>query len=119
MHLLIADDHPVVRNRISGIIRETYPEAELIVLSGGNEVLEHLAANKCDLLIMDIKMPGRSGIDVLRTLRITNTLPVIMISSHCSKEYSIALEKAGANAFITKQHINDSLIPAIEKLIQI
>lgn len=118
MHLLIADDHPAIRQRVTGIIRESFPEAELIVLSGGNEVLEHLASHKCDLLIMDIQMPDRSGIDTLRTLRVTSALPVIIISSHCSEEYSAAVKKVGANTFIAKQSISDTLVPAIEKLLE-
>lgn len=118
MHLLIADDHPAVRNRLSGIIRESFPEAKLIMLPGGNEVLDHLALHTCDLLIMDIKMPGRSGIEVLKAIRLTNTIPVIIISSHCSNEYSTAVKKAGANAFITKQSISETLIPVIGQLIK-
>jgi DNA-binding NarL/FixJ family response regulator len=119
MHLLIADDHLDVRTRITGIIRESFPEAELFVYSSGTEVLEHLVSHKCDLIIMDIKMPGVSGIEVLRSVRSSKTLPVIMISSQPDEQYSSALLRAGANAFITKQSMSEMLIPAIEHLVKI
>lgn len=118
MHLLIADDHPAVRTRITEIIRDSFPEAELLIFSDGRDVLEHLSVHKCDLVIMDIKMPGLSGIEILKSLRPVNSLPVVMISSQPGEQYHAATIRAGANAFISKQSISEQLIPVIQNLLE-
>jgi two-component system invasion response regulator UvrY len=119
MNLLIADDHPGVRTRISEIIKEAFPAAKLMVLPDGTKVLEQVASQRYDLVIMDIKMPGSSGLEVLRSLRSTSALPVIIISSHPEEQYSAAAISAGANLFICKQSMTEKLIPAIAALVSI
>jgi two-component system, NarL family, invasion response regulator UvrY len=69
MHILIADDHGVVRRGLKGILAEALPGADFSEAGSGDEVLNHLSKAKVALLVMDISMPGRSGMDVLRDVK--------------------------------------------------
>lgn len=116
MQVLIADDHAGVRERVAEIIQELHQEAEILFFSNGKHVLDHPSANISDLLIMDINMPGLGGMEVLKRLRASSTLPVVLISSHCENQYENAALAAGANAFINKQSLGEKLPGVLQKL---
>ena len=118
MHLLIADDHAGVRSRIASIIIESFPSAELSYCSNANDALSYLQRNTCDILIMDINMPGITGIEALRRLRSSSDLPVIIMSSNCENQYTRAALAAGANAFINKQSLGEKLQQTIEYIVK-
>jgi DNA-binding NarL/FixJ family response regulator len=82
MHLLIADDHPAIHSRVAEIVSESFEKITILHARSGREVLDHFASAPCDLLIMDVSMPGLSGIDVLRNLRERTSIPIILISTH-------------------------------------
>ncbi|MBI5462022.1 MAG: response regulator transcription factor [Gammaproteobacteria bacterium] len=117
IRVFIADDHPVVRAGIKQILAE----AQDIELCGeaenGQEVLEKVERCKPHVLILDIAMPGRNGIETLK--RITDTHPdiaVIILSMYPEDQYALRLLKSGASGYLTKECASDQLVTAVRKV---
>jgi DNA-binding NarL/FixJ family response regulator len=118
MHILIADDHAVVRRGLKEILADALPGAEFSEAGNGDEVLSHLAKLKASLLVLDINMPGRSGMDVLRDVKHTYPrLPVIILSCHPEEQYAVRCLRAGAAAYINKEGAPEELALAIKKIL--
>ena len=102
--IIIADDHAVVRTGLQMILDET-PD---LVISGeartGNELLEKLRAERFDLIVLDISMPGRDAMDVLKEIKINwPALPVVIFTMNPDEIYSLRMIRAGASAYINKE----------------
>ena len=115
--VFIADDHPVVRAGIKQILAE----ADDIELCGeaesGHEVLEKLGTAKPDVLILDIAMPGRNGVETLK--RVIDTEPhiaVIILSMYPEDQYALRLLKSGASGYLTKECASEQLVSAVRKV---
>lgn len=117
--ILIADDHTIVREGLKQIISETPDMAVVAEASNGEDVLEKVSANKYDVILLDISMPGRSGLDILRQLKIVKPkLPIMMLSVHPEEQYAVRALRAGASGYLTKESAPDELIAAIRKISQ-
>jgi DNA-binding NarL/FixJ family response regulator len=115
---LIADDHAVVRQGLKQILGDT-PE---MVVAGeattGQEVLDKVRAETWDVVVLDISMPDRSGLDVLKQLRSERPrLPVLVLSMHSEDQYAVRVLKAGASGYLTKDSAPDELVKAIRKVV--
>jgi DNA-binding NarL/FixJ family response regulator len=116
--VLIADDHAILRRGLKEIlVRElevvTCGEAE-----DAQQVLEEVQNETWDLLILDISMPGRSGLDLLSDLQRTNPkLPVSVLSMHAEDQYGKRVLKAGASGYMNKESAPEDLIKAIQKVL--
>ncbi|MGB7548947.1 MAG: response regulator transcription factor [Terracidiphilus sp.] len=118
MHILIADDHGVVRRGLREILADALPGAEFSEAANGDEVLSHLGKSTITLLVLDINMPGRSGIDVLRDVKHTYPrLPVIILSCHPEDQYAVRCLRAGAAAYINKESAPEELAIATKKIL--
>jgi len=115
--ILIADDHTIFREGLKHILAE---HPDLVVAdeaSNGQEVLEKIWKNEYDILLLDISMPGITGIDVLKQLRTEKPrLAVLVLSMHPEEQYAIRVLKAGASGYLTKESAPDELITAIRKI---
>lgn len=115
--ILIADDHPVVRKGLREIIEET-PDMKVVdEASNGQEVLEKVYKKDFDVLLLDISMPGRSGLDILNELK--NQYPklaVLVLSIHPEEQYAMQVLKAGASGYLTKKSAPDELVYALQKV---
>ena len=115
--ILIADDHPIVRQGFKQVLSET---ADLVVADeagNGQEVLALVARKEYDVILLDISMPGKNGLEVLKELRITNTkIPVLILSIYPEEQYAIRALKAGASGYLTKASAPEELISAIRKV---
>ena len=90
MHILIADDHAVVRRGLKDILADAIPAARFSEAGSGDQVLAHLAQSEAALVVLDINMPGRSGLDVLRDIkRAYPRLPVIILSMQPEDQYAV------------------------------
>ena len=112
--ILVADDHTIVREGLKQILAETSD----IVVSGeaanAQEILNKILKNDYDIVLLDISMPGRSGLDVLKTLKsIKPQLPVLILSMHPEEQYAVRALKGGASGYLTKESAPDELITAI------
>jgi DNA-binding NarL/FixJ family response regulator len=118
MHILIADDHSVVRRGLKEILADALPGTLFSEAGSGDEVLSHLEKTKTALLVLDISMPGRSGMDVLRDVKHTYPrLPVIILSVHPEDQYAVRCLRAGAAAYINKESAAEELAIATKKIL--
>jgi len=118
MHILIADDHAVVRRGLRDILAEALPGVRFSEAGSGDEVLSHLAGGNVGLLVLDINMPGRSGLDVLRDVKQTYPrLHVIILSMQPEDQYAVRCLRAGAAAYINKDSATEELAQATKKIL--
>ena len=115
--ILVADDHAIVREGLKQIVADTSD----IVVAGeavdGQEVLDQVRKEDWDLILLDLAMPGRGGIDTLKNLKAEKPgLPVLILSMYPEEQYAIRALKAGAAGYVTKQSAPEELIDAIRKV---
>lgn len=112
--LLIADDHAIVR---AGLIEFISAQGDLQVAAeaaSGDEVLAHLRSEKFDVVVLDISMPNKNGIDTLRVIRQTQPdLPVLVLSGYPEEQYVVNLVRVGASGYIAKDAPPQEMIRAI------
>lgn len=114
--ILIADDHPVVRKGLKEIIEKTPSMMVSDEASNGQETLEKVRKSDFDVVLLDISMPGRSGLDILKELKSEKPeLSVLILSMHPEEQYAVRVLKAGASGYLTKESAPDELIAAIKK----
>jgi len=117
LRILIADDHPVFRQGLRQILNEASDMVVTDEVSNGLEVLGRVRAGCCDVILLDISLPGRNGIDILKQLKKERPrLPVLMLTMHPEEQYAIRALKAGASGYLTKESTPDELITAIRKV---
>src|SRR6266542_2268819 len=118
IRILIADDHAILRRGLKEILmREldgvTWGEAE-----NGEQVLDQIQSRDWDLLILDITMPGRGGLDVLKNLKaLRPRLPVLVLSMHPEDQYGKRVLKAGASGYMNKESAPEELMKAVRRLL--
>ena len=118
MRILIADDHAVVRRGLKEILADTLPGVDFSEAGNGDEVLSQLAKSSINLLVLDISMPGRSGVDVLRDVKHAYPrMPVIILSCQPEEQYAVRCLKAGASAYINKESAPEELALATKKIL--
>ncbi|MDH5406778.1 MAG: response regulator transcription factor [Candidatus Aminicenantes bacterium] len=115
--ILIADDHAIVREGLKQIIRETSDMVVADEASTGQELLEKVWKHDYDVVLLDISMPGRSGLDILKQIRSQKPeLPVLILTIHPEEQYAVRVLRAGASGYLTKESAPDELIKAIRKV---
>ena len=118
MNFLIADDHANVRRGLREILVDAFSSAHFSEASNGDEVLTQLVKSKHDVLLLDINMPGRSGMEVLKDVKhIYPHLPVIMVSVQPESQYAARCLLAGATAYVSKNNASEDLASAIQKML--
>jgi len=117
MYVLIADDHANVRRGLREIVADAFAGTHFSEAANGDEVLTSLAKSQCGVLLLDINMPGRSGLDVLHDVkRMYPQLPVIMVSVQPANQYASRCLLAGASAYVNKDSAPEDLAPMIRKI---
>ena len=117
LKILIADDHPVFRRGLKQIIAETTDIVVADEAADGLEVLNKVKVGDFDVVLLDISMPGKTGIDVLAQLKYERPkLPVLMLSMHPEEQYAVRALRAGASGYLTKESAPDELVGAIRKV---
>jgi two-component system invasion response regulator UvrY len=115
--ILIADDHRIVREGLKQILAETPDMIVMDEASNAQEVLKKIWDNEYDVLLLDISMPGRSGLDILKQLKSDRPkLSVLVLSMYSEEQYALRALKAGASGYMTKESATDELIEAIRKV---
>jgi two-component system, NarL family, invasion response regulator UvrY len=118
IRILIADDHSIVREGIKHIIEDESDMRVVAEAADGLEVLSLLSPKKFDLVILDISMPEKSGLDVLKDIKVsTPDLPVLILTMHAEEQYATRVLKAGASGYLTKESVPGQLINAIRKIV--
>lgn len=116
--VLIADDHAVVRRGLKQIITEE-PEFEVVgEASNGQEVLDLVEEDGCDVVVLDITMPDKNGLTVLQEMKVKHpNLPVLILSMHPEDQFAIRALKLGASGYLTKESAPEELIGALKKVL--
>ena len=117
MDILIADDHANVRRGLREILADAFSGARFSEAANGAEVLTQLASSQYGVLLLDINMPGRSGLDVLHDVKqLYPQLLVIMVSVQPENQYASRCLRAGADAYVNKNSASEELAPAIRRI---
>ncbi|MEN8264035.1 MAG: response regulator transcription factor [Nitrospirota bacterium] len=117
MKFLIADDHTLFREGLKRVLNETFGGAIFDEAVNGREVIKKAAEKNYDVVLLDISMPGRDGLDTLKQLKSDRPdIHVLVVSMHSEKEYAERVLRAGAFGYITKESSTDELITAVRKM---
>ena len=115
--ILIADDHPVVREGLKGIIERASDMKIGGEALNGQEVLQKVAEEEWDVVVLDIGMPGRDGLEILKDIhREKPELPVLMLSMYPEEQVAVRALKAGAAGYMNKETAPKELVNAIRKI---
>lgn len=118
IRVLIADDHAILRRGLKEILVRELTGTFFGEAKDTQEVLARTQSDDWDLLILDISMPGRSGLDVLRDVRARRPkLPVLVLSMHPEDQYGKRVLRAGASGFMNKESAPEELIKAVQKVL--
>ena len=118
MNILIADDHTIVRKGIRQILMEEFSDAVIEEVADGNEMLHKIRNEKFDIVISDISMPGRSGLESLKQVKEEfPKLPVLILSMYSEDQYAIRVLKAGASGYLTKDSAPEELVKAVKQIV--
>ncbi len=118
MKILIADDHSVVRKGLRLILAEAYPNAVIQEVDDAVDLLKKASKETWTVIIFDISMPGRSGVETIKELKeLVPKTPVLILSVHTAEEYAVRTIKAGASGYLTKDSAPDELVKAVETVV--
>jgi DNA-binding NarL/FixJ family response regulator len=116
--ILLVDDHPAVSQRISELLASAVPHVKMVAASSGEQGLALIAEQAFDLVLLDLRLPGCGGIEVLKELRVSRPgLPVIIISSLPESPYATLARRAGAHGFVTKSALVQELGQAVRTVL--
>jgi two-component system invasion response regulator UvrY len=117
--ILVADDHTIFREGLKRILAECQDVIVADEASNGREVLDKIWNNEYDMVLLDISMPGMTGLEALKQLKNDKPrLPVLVLSMHPEEQYAVRALRAGASGYLTKESAPDELITAIRKISQ-
>lgn len=117
MKIIIADDHLVVRRGLAGLIRSSISSVEIEEAENGETFINKVLESKFDLAILDLTMPGTSGLEALEQVKLkVPDLPVLVFSSQPEKQYALKALKAGAAGYLSKDSDTDEIVKAIKTL---
>ena len=116
--ILIADDHEVVRRGVRQILQENLPDVNLGEATSGEAALEQVQNHEWDLVILDLGLPGKPGLEVLKELKHNYPrLPVLVLSMYPEDQYAVHVLRAGAAGYMTKETASEELVKAAEKVL--
>jgi len=114
IRVVIADDHQLIREGLKKVLHDEIGIQVVGEAVNGSELFAILSSNIPDIVILDITMPGQSGLELLKRIKeIYPTLPVLILSIHSEERFAIRALKAGAKGYLTKSSISEDLIKAI------
>ncbi len=115
--VLLADDHAIIRDGVKQILADTDDLVVAGEAANGAEVLKLVAAQDWDLLVLDISMPGKNGLELIKLIRQDKPrLPILIFSMHQEEQYAVRALRAGASGYLTKESDSAVLIAAMRKV---
>ena len=118
MKILIVDDHAIFRDGLRRILSDEFKGATFGDAANATEALDRVWKEKWDVVLLDITMHGRTGLDVLKEIRSSaSDLPVLILSAHPEEQYAVRLLRAGATGYLTKESASHELCKAVRKLL--
>jgi two-component system, NarL family, invasion response regulator UvrY len=118
LRILIADDHTVVRKGLKQVLLEAFKSAEIVEVTDAESLVNEAINGKWDVVITDLSMPGRSGLDALHQIKQQSPkLPVLILSIHPEDQYAIRALKAGAAGYLSKDMASEELVNAVQRVL--
>jgi two-component system, NarL family, invasion response regulator UvrY len=118
IRILIVDDHVMIRQGLRQILADAFLKAVFGEASSANEALEQVGKSRWDVVLLDITMPGKSGLDVLKQMvEAQPNLAVLVLSMHPEDQYAVRVLRTGAAGYITKNTASDEVIGAVKKVL--
>lgn len=115
--VLVADDHAIIRDGLRKILADTDDLAVAGEADNGNVVLDKIRERDWGLLILDLSMPGRNGLDLIKLIKTERPrLPILVFSMHQEEQFAVRAIRAGASGYLTKESDSSLLLPAIRKV---
>lgn len=116
LRILIADDHTVVRKGLRQILLDEFPTAVIEEVADAEALIKKVMAAQWDVVVSDLSMPGRSGLDALQQIKLSYpNLPVLILSIHPEEQYALRALKSGASGYLSKDTAPDELVKAVQK----
>ena len=117
--ILLVDDHAVVRRGLRELLGEEFPSAEFGEAASGAEALAQIGKRQWGLVILDVSLPGRDGLEILKeALALRQGVPIMILSVHAEDQYAIRALRAGAAGYVTKETAPEDLTAAVRKVLQ-
>jgi DNA-binding NarL/FixJ family response regulator len=117
IRVLVADDHAIVRDGLRRILESTDDLVVAAEATNGFEVIERVRAGGFDLVLLDLSMPGKSGMELIRQVKAeAPKLPVLVLTMHEEEQYAVRAIRAGASGYLTKECASGQLVAAIRKV---
>ena len=116
--IILADDHSFMRLGLIQILKDEYPNAQITEVSDGESLVKEITLRDFDLVISDLDMPGRSGLEALEQIKLTKPgLPVLILSIYPEELYAVRVLKAGASGYMNKNAAPYDLITAVQRIL--
>jgi two-component system, NarL family, invasion response regulator UvrY len=117
--IILADDHQFIRLGLIQILKDEYPTVDITEVGDGEALVKEVMQHDFDLVISDLDMPGRSGLEALEQIKLTKPeLPVLILSIYPEELYAVRVLKAGASGYLNKNAAPDELITAVQRILQ-
>lgn len=117
MRVLLVDDHAVVRSGIRAILEDHLQPIEVLEAANGDAALAVLEGSELDVIVLDLSMPGRSGIDLLTEIKHRYPkIPLLILSLHAEEHFAVRTLRAGASGYLTKSAAPEELVAAVTKV---
>jgi len=118
IRVLVVDDNRAIRSSVRQLLADEIPTALIEEAASAEEALTRLRGEACDVVVLDIRLPGRSGLDLLPDIRAARpSLPVVVLSGLSKAVYGAAACKAGAAAFVSKERAPEELALTIRQVL--
>jgi len=119
MRILLADDHAMLRSGLKLMLGEAFKDVDFGETGDCRQTLEAALTQPWDLVILDLSMPGRGGLDVLKELHAQcPKMPVLVLSMHAERQYAVRTFRAGASGYLTKASAGTELIRAVKRILE-
>lgn len=117
LKILIADDHSVVRKGLRQILLEGFPTATIEEVADAEDMIKKVIQSEWDVVISDLSMPGRSGLEALQQIKqINSKIPVLILSIHPEEQYALRVLRAGASGYLNKDMAPEELVNAVQRV---
>lgn len=118
MNFLVVDDHPLTRRGIRQLLEEHWPACSVTEAANAAEALALVRSSDWDLVVLDLSLPGMSGIEALGSMARDGAPPrVLVLTMHADSEYAVQALKAGASGFLTKEDAAEHLVLAADRIL--
>lgn len=118
LNVMIADDHKILRQGLIKILEESFPGSNYGEAANSDEVMNLIDIHPWDIAILDLNMPGKSGLEILKDLKaLRPKIPVLVLSMYPEDQFALRVIKSGASGYLTKDSAPEELVNAVEKIL--